>query len=87
MARTPKKIADNMKRFQSAIKGVKLSYTVAYEINNVLGTDYVGEDKLRTADRARLAQVLADYDAKGYRAAKSLLSTCQRAALNKKGGR
>lgn len=72
-----------LKRFINAVKGKRLSWTSAYQINKELDTTYSGDDKLSVRDRARLAEIVFEMEARGVVPAKTLLTECQQAAQRK----
>lgn len=70
-----------LKRFIDAIKGRRLSWTVAAEINEALGTKYNGDDKLSTKHRVLLALIADSMIERGVKPATSLLTPMQKKAL------
>jgi len=73
-----------LKYFIDAIKGRRLSWSVAAEINDALGIvygSYNGDDKLRTDHRTALQTIADEMIARGVKPAKSLLTPHQRKSL------
>ena len=70
-----------LKHFLDAIKGRRLSGTMAHQINETLDTHYEGDDKLSAKDCIWLAVVVEQMTARGVKPAKSLLTPHQRKSL------
>lgn len=83
---------DTLKRFQSALRGARLSGTAAHQINETLcaGGPYEhlceqGE-KLPGIYKLKLQQVVDEALARGVRPSASLLTPCQRKAIQMRRG-
>jgi hypothetical protein len=70
-----------LKHFEDAIAGRRLSGTMAYEINEAIGSDYEGGDKLEQPYKNKLAKVALAMIQRGVMPAKSLLTEHQKLAI------